>query len=36
MDDEFDADWWTRYKADLQFRFDQQEILIRALAALRL
>ena len=36
MDDEFDADWWTRYKADLQFRFDQQEILIRAVVALRL
>ena len=36
MDDNFDPDWWSRYKVSLQSQFDQEEILIRATAAVRL
>jgi len=30
MADTLDHDWWTRYRHDLQQRFGQDEILIRA------
>ena len=36
MDDNFDPDWWSRHKGTLQSQFDQEEILIRAIAAVRL
>lgn len=36
MDDNFDPDWWAKYKLSLQSRFDQEEILIRASATRRL
>jgi hypothetical protein len=36
VDDNFDPDWWSRYKATLQSQFDQEEILISAIAAVRL
>jgi hypothetical protein len=31
-----DRRWWTRYRRDLEQRFDQEEIVIRAVAMQRL
>ena len=36
MDDRFDQGWWASYRTALQERFDQDEILIRAVAAVRI
>lgn len=36
MADALDRDWWARYRQDLQRRFDQDEILIRATAVEKL
>jgi len=36
MDDNFDPEWWTQYRTTLQSRFHQEEILVRAIATVRL
>jgi hypothetical protein len=36
MDDGLDRAWWGRYRADLESRFRQDEVMIRAMAAERL
>lgn len=36
MDEHFDPDWWASYKAALEMRLDQKEILIRAMATVRI
>ncbi|WP_105431837.1 hypothetical protein [Neorhizobium sp. T6_25] len=36
MTDELDPDWWSNYRAELERRFQQDEIVIRALAVTRL
>ena len=35
MDDAFDAAWWRAYRAKLEDRFGQDEILVRASAVAR-
>jgi hypothetical protein len=30
MVDTFDRDWWARYRAELEKRFDQEELVVRA------
>jgi hypothetical protein len=36
MDDALDAGWWAEYRGELERRFAQDEIVVRALHALRL
>lgn len=36
MDEDFDRSWWTDYRAALERRFEQDEILLRASAAERI
>ncbi|WEZ85597.1 hypothetical protein P6U16_26665 (plasmid) [Rhizobium sp. 32-5/1] len=36
MADELDRDWWSNYRAELEQRFQQDEIVIRAMSATRL
>lgn len=36
MVDDVDREWWGRYRKELEARFDQEEIAIRALSAIRL
>jgi len=32
MDDDLDRDWWRNYRAELERRFRQDEVVVRALA----
>ncbi|HEY8357368.1 MAG TPA: hypothetical protein VIL30_07875 [Ramlibacter sp.] len=32
MDDALDRGWWTRYRQELEHRFEQEEIVVRAQA----
>ena len=36
MVDEIDREWWTSFRVDLERRFDQEEIVIRALPITRI
>jgi hypothetical protein len=36
MDENFDADWWRDYRGELETRFDQDEVLLRASETLRI
>jgi hypothetical protein len=36
MTDELDRDWWSNYRSELERRFQQDEIVIRAMAMTRL
>jgi len=35
MVEEFEADWWASYRKTLEERFDQQELVVRAIEAVR-
>ena len=36
MDQSFDAKWWSDYRRELEARFDQDEVLLRASETLRI
>jgi hypothetical protein len=36
MTHELDRDWWSKYRSELERRFQQDEIVIRAIASTRL
>jgi len=36
MVEDFDAQWWSRYRERLEKTFDQKEIMVRAIEARKL